>query len=77
MDRMVAVQPSKSNSLTYGFLHTSSMNPGNARERTINNAVAVYVRMTLMRSEVKNVRMISVRRSPNDDASGVAILSRS
>jgi hypothetical protein len=52
------------------------MKPGKARERTINNAVAVYVRMTLMRSEVKNARMIRVRRSPNDDASGVAILSR-
>lgn len=37
--------------------------------------VAVYVRITLISSEVKKVRMINVSRSPKDAASGVAILS--
>jgi hypothetical protein len=52
------------------------MKPGNASERTLNKTVAAYVLMTLISSEVKKVRMINVNKSPNDDASGVAILSR-
>lgn len=75
MESIVAVHPSKSNSLTYGFLHTRSMNPGRARERTTSKAVAQYVRMTLMRRDVKYARMISVSKSPNEDATGVAMLS--
>ena len=75
VDRIVAVQPSNSNSLTYGFLHTSVINPGIARERRTRRAVAQYVAMTFTRRDVKKVRMIKVRRSPNEEASGVAILS--
>jgi len=71
----VAVQPSNSNSLTYGFFHTNVINPGIARERRTRRAVAQYVVMTFTRRDVKKVRMIKVRRSPNEEASGVAILS--
>jgi hypothetical protein len=40
IERMVAVHPSNNSSLTYGFLHTSRMNPGNANERIMSKAVA-------------------------------------
>ena len=73
---MVAVQPSNKSSLTYGFFQTSSMNPGKAIERTISKAVAQYDFMTLTRREVKKVRIISVIKSPKDDASGVVMLSK-
>ena len=75
IERIVAVQPSKRSSLTYGFFHTITINPGNARERRMSNAVAQKVLMTFTRREVKNVRIMRVSRSPNDDAKGVAMLS--
>lgn len=75
IDKMVAVHPSNKSSLTYGFLQTSSMNPGNARESTISSTVAQYDFMTLTRREVRKVRIISVIKSPKDDATGVAMLS--
>jgi hypothetical protein len=52
------------------------MKPGSARDRRTNNAVAQYVLITLTRSDVKNVRMIRVSRSPKDEANGVAMLSK-
>jgi hypothetical protein len=75
IDRKVAVQPSNNNSLTYGFLHTSSINPGSRRERMTRSAVAQYVLITLTRRDVRNVKMIIVMRSPKEDANGVAMLS--
>jgi len=53
------------------------MNPGKARERTMSKVVAQYDLMTLTRREVKKVRIISVSKSPKDDARGVAMLSKS
>lgn len=75
MDKIVAVHPSNKSSLTYGFLHTSRINPGKASDKSISNAVAQYVLMTFTSKDVKKVRMMRVIRSPNDDASGVAMLS--
>jgi hypothetical protein len=75
VERIVAVQPSNNNSLTYGFFHTSTINPGTARVRRMRRAVAQYVEMTFTRRDVKNVRIIKVRRSPNEEARGVAMLS--
>ena len=37
--------------------------------------MAQYVDMTFTRRDVKNVRIIKVRRSPNEEAKGVAMLS--
>jgi len=75
MDRIVDVHPSKSNSPTYGFLQTRTINPGRISERTISNAVAQYPLIALTKRLVKNDRIINVVKSPNDDANGVAILS--
>jgi hypothetical protein len=75
VERIVAVQPSNNNSLTYGFFHTSTINPGTARDRRMRRAVAQYDEMTFTRRDVKNVRIIKVRRSPKEEARGVAILS--
>lgn len=75
MERIVAVHPSNKSSLTYGFLHTRTINPGKASEKSISNAVAQYVLMTLTSKDVKKVRIMRVIRSPKDDARGVAILS--
>lgn len=44
-------------------------------ERMTRRAVAQYVFITLTSKDARNVRMIRVMRSPNEDASGVAILS--
>lgn len=52
------------------------MKPGNDNERTTNNVVAQYVLMTLTRKEVTKVRTIRVSKSPNEEANGVAILSK-
>lgn len=75
IETIVAVQPSNSNSLTYGFLQTRRMKPGKARESMTSIPVAQYVLITLTRKDVRNVRMMMLSRSLNDAASGVAILS--
>jgi hypothetical protein len=75
IERTVADQPSNRSSLTYGFLQTRRMKPGKASERSTSNAVAQYVVMTFTSSDVKNIRIIRVSKSPNDEANGVAMLS--